>query len=153
MEQPNETNCSRIIMTDYLSSRKALEKVFPSKSSIENKIFNMLAEKSESLKLIWVPAHTEIERNEAADEAAKDALNEDILPETKVTEMYWKRWLKNAARRILENEWMTSENAMVQVKPNMKKIKRYSKSFTSRSSWGGETENGLHQNNSGIQTG
>jgi hypothetical protein len=113
----------------------------------------MLPEKGESLKLMWVPAHTEIERNEAADEAAKDALNEDILPGTKATKMDWKRWLKNAARRILENEWMTSENAMVQVKPNMKKIKRYSKSFTSQSSWGVETENGLHQNSSGIQTG
>jgi ribonuclease HI len=32
---------------------------------------------------MWVPAHTEIdEGNEAADEAAKDALNEDILPGT-----------------------------------------------------------------------
>jgi hypothetical protein len=59
--------------------------------------------------------------HEAADEAAKDALNEDILPETKVTEMDWKKWLKNTARRILENKWMTSENAMVQIKPNMKK--------------------------------
>jgi hypothetical protein len=29
MEQPNETNCSRIIMTDSLSSLTALEKVFP----------------------------------------------------------------------------------------------------------------------------
>jgi ribonuclease HI len=80
MEQPNETNCSRIIMTDSLSSLTALEKVSPSKNSIENKIFNMLAEKGESLKLMWVPAHTGIEGNEAADEAAKDALNEDILP-------------------------------------------------------------------------
>jgi hypothetical protein len=61
-----------------------------------------------------------IGRNEAANEAAKDALNEDILPRTKATETDWKRWLNNAARKILENKWMTSENAMVQIKPNMK---------------------------------
>jgi ribonuclease HI len=110
MEQPNEKNCSRIIMTDSLCSMTALEKVFPSKNSMENKILNMLAEKGKSLKLMWVPAHT-----------GKDALNEDILPGTKATEIDWKRLLKNAARRIFENKWMTSENAMLQIKPNMKK--------------------------------
>jgi ribonuclease HI len=87
MEQPNETNCSRTIMTDSLSSLKALEMVFPSKNSMENKILKMLAEKGESLKLIWVPAHKGIEGNKAADEAAKYALNENILPGTKSTEM------------------------------------------------------------------
>jgi ribonuclease HI len=63
MKQPNEKNCSRIIMTDSLSSLIALEKVFPSKNSMENKILNMLAEKGERLKLMWVPAHTGIEGN------------------------------------------------------------------------------------------
>jgi hypothetical protein len=90
---------------------------------MENKILDMVAEKGESLKLMWVPAHTGIEGNEAVDEAAKDALNEGILPGTKATEMDWKRWLKIVARRILENKWMISENAMVQIKPNMKKYK------------------------------
>jgi hypothetical protein len=55
-------------------------------------------------------------RNDAADEAAKDALNEDTNEGTKATEMDWKRWLKNIARKILENKWMTSENDMVQIK-------------------------------------
>jgi ribonuclease HI len=88
MEQLNETNCSRITMTDSLSrSLTALEKVFRSKNSMENKNLNMLAEKGESLKLIWVPAHTGIEGNKAAGEAETDALNEDILPGTKATEM------------------------------------------------------------------
>jgi ribonuclease HI len=71
MEQTNGTNCSTIIMIDSHSSLTTLEKVFPSKNSMENKILNMLAEKGESLKLIWVPAHTGRERNEAADEASK----------------------------------------------------------------------------------
>jgi hypothetical protein len=52
MEQPNETNFSRIIMTDSLSSLTDLEKVFSSKNPIENKILNVLAEKGVSLKLI-----------------------------------------------------------------------------------------------------
>jgi hypothetical protein len=69
MEQHNETNCSRIIMTDSLSSLTALEKV-------ENKILTMLAEKGESLKLMWVPAHTGIEGIEGVDKAAKDALQQ-----------------------------------------------------------------------------
>jgi ribonuclease HI len=51
IEQLNETNCSRIIMTDSLSSLTALEKKFPSKNSMENKILNMLAEQGESMKL------------------------------------------------------------------------------------------------------
>jgi hypothetical protein len=69
---------------------------------------------------MWVPPHSGIEGIEAADEAATDALNEDILPGTKAIEIDWKRLLKNAASRILVNKWMTSEHAMVQVKPNMK---------------------------------
>jgi ribonuclease HI len=91
MEPHNETNCSRIIMTDTLSSLTALEKVFPGKNSMQNTIFNRLAEKGKSLKLMWVPAHTGIEGNEVADKAAKDALNEEILPWTKATAMDWKR--------------------------------------------------------------
>jgi hypothetical protein len=63
MEQPNETNCSRTIMSDSLSSLTALKKVFPSKNSMENQILNMLAEKGERLKLMWVPAHTGIKGN------------------------------------------------------------------------------------------
>jgi hypothetical protein len=51
---------------------------------------------------------------------AKHSLNE-ILKGTKATDMDWKRWLKNAVRKILENKWMKSENAMIQIKPNMKK--------------------------------
>jgi hypothetical protein len=75
----------------------------------------MLAEKGESLKMMWVPAHTGIEENEAADEAAKDALDEDILPGSKATEIDWKRRWKNAARKFFENKWMTTEHAMVQI--------------------------------------
>jgi hypothetical protein len=70
MEHHNETNCLT-----------ALEKVFSSKNSMENKILNMLAEIGESLKLMWVSPHTRTEGNEVGDKAAKDALNEDILPE------------------------------------------------------------------------
>jgi hypothetical protein len=70
MEQHNETNCLT-----------ALEKVFSSKNSMENKTLNMLAEIRERLKLMWIPAHTRTEGNEVEDKAAKDALNEDILPE------------------------------------------------------------------------
>jgi ribonuclease HI len=69
---------------------------------MENKFLNMPDEKVESSKLMWVPVHTRIEENEAADEAAKNALNKDILPGTKATEMDLKRWLKNAARKIRE---------------------------------------------------
>jgi ribonuclease HI len=53
---------------------------------IENKILNILAEKRESLKLIWVPAYMGKEENEAADKSAKYPLNENFLPETKATE-------------------------------------------------------------------
>jgi hypothetical protein len=101
MEQPNETNHSKIIMTDYLSGLTELIKVFPNKNSMENKILNMLAEKENNLKLMWIPAQTGIEGNEAA----KDTVNEDIFPVTKATEMDWKRWLKNVARKIIGNKW------------------------------------------------
>jgi hypothetical protein len=97
MDQHNKTNCSRIMMIDSLSILTVLEKVLPSKNSMKNKFLNMLAEKGEIFKFMWVPAHTGIEGNEATDEAAKNALNEDILPRTKAKEMDWKRWLKNAA--------------------------------------------------------
>jgi hypothetical protein len=35
-----------------------------------------------------------------ADEAAKDALNEDILSGTKATEMDWKSWAEECSKEI-----------------------------------------------------
>jgi ribonuclease HI len=89
MEQPNETICSRIIITDSLSSLTALKKKFLAKELKGEQSFEHAPEKGENLKLIWVPAHSRIERNEALDDAAKDALSEDILPGTKAAEMDW----------------------------------------------------------------
>jgi ribonuclease HI len=43
---------------------------------MENKILNMLAEKRESLKLVWVPTYMGKKKNEAADKSAKYPLNE-----------------------------------------------------------------------------
>jgi ribonuclease HI len=57
MEQPNETNCSSIIMSIIMTDSQS------SLTALENKILNMLAEKVERLKLMWVPAHTRIKEN------------------------------------------------------------------------------------------
>jgi ribonuclease HI len=45
----------------------------------ENEEYQKLLDNSRNhIKLIWVPSHVGIGGNEAADQAAKDALNEEI---------------------------------------------------------------------------
>jgi hypothetical protein len=61
------------IMTDSLSSLKALERVYPGKNPTIPKVLN--------LKLMWGPAQTGI-----VDKAAEEALHEEPGPEIRATE-------------------------------------------------------------------
>ncbi|CAL4067567.1 unnamed protein product, partial [Meganyctiphanes norvegica] len=66
-----------VIFTDSMSSLQALQNFSSSKSpSQKNQIYNiadLIMEKNFTITLQWVPSHTGLAGNEAADEAAKDA--------------------------------------------------------------------------------
>jgi ribonuclease HI len=59
--------------------------VYPGRNSTIPKILNLLAEKGEDLKLMWILAHTGIGGNESVDKAAKEALHEEPAPEIRAT--------------------------------------------------------------------
>jgi hypothetical protein len=76
----------------------------PDFNLMENKILNMLAEKRESLKLIWVPTYIGKVGNKAADKATKYPLNEDFLPGPKATEECSKESTK-ALKKSVQNHF------------------------------------------------
>jgi ribonuclease HI len=53
-----------------------------------------MAEEGNNLKLMWVPAHTEIKRNKEADEAAKESLEQVKETTHKVVKTDWSGWTK-----------------------------------------------------------
>jgi ribonuclease HI len=59
--------------------------VYPGKNPTIPKMLNLLAEKEEDLKLMWVAAHTGMECNKSADRATKEALHEELAPEIRAT--------------------------------------------------------------------
>jgi ribonuclease HI len=86
----------RILTTDSLSNIVAQERTFTRGNSKKMVLKDLMAEEGSNLKLMWVPKHVGIKRNEKADKAAKD----------------WSKWVKRKSWLVKQEEW----KAMV--KPN-----------------------------------
>jgi hypothetical protein len=69
---------ANVIATAFLSTMMAVEGTRWTKNSKTRRIRELLDQEKGRVKLMWIPSHSEITRNERADEAAKNAVEEDI---------------------------------------------------------------------------
>jgi ribonuclease HI len=67
-----------VIITDSLSTIMAAENRTPTKNPKTEAIRKMLDHERLRITLLWVPSHVAIPGNEKVDQAAKEALDEDI---------------------------------------------------------------------------
>jgi ribonuclease HI len=112
----------RVVLTDSVSSLTALEKLFPGKNPAIIELCNLLHAEKDDLRIVWVPSHCGITGNEKADLAAKNALNNAINDEIKTITRDWINWIKQQQLARRQQEWMSANNAMSTIKPN---IRRY----------------------------
>jgi hypothetical protein len=81
-------------------------------------IRKLIDQASTNITLLWVPSHVRIPGNEAADDTAKEALNE----ETHHTETYPPQgliaWIKEKHEQAQQEKWENSTTTMKECKPH-----------------------------------
>ncbi|KAK3103174.1 hypothetical protein FSP39_017008 [Pinctada imbricata] len=94
-----------VILSDSLSALQALQNKSGNRPDILHEILqeiHILAARGVGIRFEWVPAHVGIQGNEAADQLAKDALNNEIIEcDTGLSS----REIYPIARRIIVNSW------------------------------------------------
>jgi ribonuclease HI/endonuclease/exonuclease/phosphatase family metal-dependent hydrolase len=114
-------NVRRVILTDSLSSLTALERLYPAKNPAISDLRNLLHAEKDNLSLVWVPSHCGISGNEEADRAAKNALTDDVDHETKTNAIDWLKWIKHQQKTRRHQEWISGNNPMNIIKPNVRR--------------------------------
>jgi hypothetical protein len=84
---------------------------------------DLLAEKGSNQRLMWVSFHMGITGNERADEAVKDALDQNVETTTNVVKFDYCKWLKEKSRQRWQNEWRSTTSSMVTIKPHVDRYK------------------------------
>jgi hypothetical protein len=72
-----------------------------------------MAEVGNNLKLMWDPAHTGIKENEEADEAAKEAMEKEVVKTD------WSGWTR---KKMFENRrrvWLVSGSEIVRIRTKL----------------------------------
>jgi ribonuclease HI len=94
----------KIISTASLSNLMAQEKIYTREISYIAELKDLLPEKRANLKIMWIPAHVGIGRNERVDRAAKDALEQEVATGHKVGKLDYYRWVKEEFKRKRQND-------------------------------------------------
>jgi ribonuclease HI len=71
-------NITTVIATDSLSTMMAVEATRWTKNPKTRRIRELLDQEKGRVKLMWIPSHSGVMGNKRADEAARNALEEDI---------------------------------------------------------------------------
>jgi ribonuclease HI len=82
-----------VIITDSLSTIMAAESRTPTKNPMTQTIRKMLDQEEPRITLLRVPSHKRIPGNEKADQAAKEALDENIPTTKRYLPDDLKKWL------------------------------------------------------------
>ena len=116
-----------VIFTDSMSSLQALQNFSSSKSpSQKNQIYNiadLIMEKNFTITLQWVPSHTGLAGNEAADEAAKDAHALNTLTFCPLGPEEGKNIIRRAAHKAWQEDYNSKKDELELgiIKPEIKK--------------------------------
>jgi hypothetical protein len=94
-ESTTRTNKPTIIATDSLSSLLAASGNRWTRKPKTSNVRRLLDNYRNHIKLIWVLTHVGIGGIEAADQAAKDALNEEIGNQERYPPQHLIKWMKN----------------------------------------------------------
>jgi ribonuclease HI len=94
MESTTQTNNPTIIVTDSLSLLLAASGNKWTRNLKTRNIRRLVDNSRNHIKLIWVPSHVRIGGNEVADQAAKDALNEEIGNQEPYPPQNLMKWMK-----------------------------------------------------------
>jgi ribonuclease HI len=86
----------KVILTDSLGNLIAQESLYSKGNGKTTELKDLLAEEDSNLRLM--PAHTEITGNEPADEAAKEALDQNLEMRIKVVKSDYTKWVKEKCK-------------------------------------------------------
>ncbi|KAL1448037.1 hypothetical protein WDU94_012202 [Cyamophila willieti] len=112
-----------LILTDSLSTLHAIKNTSTKKFIVEEiqALYTLNLTKKNDIKFIWVPSHVNIEGNEQADEAAKQACASDecmYLPEVDVEDA--KSYMKKFIKLKWHEEWRNTErNKLREIKSDV----------------------------------
>jgi hypothetical protein len=108
-----------VIITDSLSTVMAAENRTPTKSPKTQTIRKMLDHEGPRITLLWDPSHKEIPGNKRVNQAAKEALDEDISTTERYPPDDLKKWLTEDDFKKRDKRWKNGNNDMKEREPDV----------------------------------
>jgi hypothetical protein len=108
-----------VIITDSLSTIMAAENRTPAKNLKTQTIRKMLDHEGPRITLLWALSHKGIPGNEKANQAEKEALDENISTTEKYPPDDLKKWLTKDDFKKRDQRWKNGNNEMKERKPDV----------------------------------
>jgi hypothetical protein len=105
-----------VIIIDPLSTIMTAEHCIPTKNPKTQTIRKILDHKGPRTTLLWVPSYVGIPGNEKANQAAKEALEEDISTTERYPPDDLKKWLTVEDFKKRDQRWKNGNNEMNEMK-------------------------------------
>jgi hypothetical protein len=133
-----------VIITDSLSTIMAADGSTPTKNPKTQTIRKMLDQEGPRITLLWVLSHKGILGNETADQAAKEALDEDISTTERYPPDDPKKWLTAEDFKKRDQKWKNGNNKMKERKLDVDR-KEDTKGMPRKASGNIQTQNRVYE--------